>query len=59
MGASCEGDICLVGGSSALEGNVYVRDKPVCDDSWGIRDARVVCKSLKFANAIAATSNSK
>ena len=33
-------------GISAFEGNVYVLNKPVCDDSWSKNAARVICKSL-------------
>ena len=31
---------------SAFEGNVYVLNKPVCDDEWSKNDARVICRSL-------------
>ena len=33
-------------GISAFEGNVYVLNKPVCDDGWSENEARVICKSL-------------
>ena len=41
--------VTLVGGNTTAEGGVYVDDGPVCDYSWGWRDALVVCKSLGFS----------
>ena len=50
-----EGDIRLAGGTSALEGRVeictYRTWGTVCDDGWEDRDARVVCRQLRFSVA--------
>lgn len=50
----------LVGGTKPHEGNVqilfnYTTWKHICDDEWGIRDAKVVCKQLGYAKALKAT----
>ena len=56
---TCVGELCLVGTDSS-SGNVYVRGKPVCDDSWSINDAHVVCKEMGFsAGASRATTKSE
>jgi hypothetical protein len=52
-------DICLRGGSGTHEGNVIVRNKPVCDDNWGTTQANVVCKQLGFPGASYATTKSR
>ena len=36
----------LRGGSSRTEGNVFVNGKPVCDDMWDEKDAKVACHML-------------
>ena len=50
-----EGDIRLVGGTSALEGRVELCRGflwgTVCDSNWNAVDARVVCRQLGHSTA--------
>ena len=41
-------EIELRGGSTSLEGNVYINGKPVCDDKWDLNDAKVACRMLGY-----------
>ena len=40
-------------------GNLYIKNKPVCDDYWDMNDAQVACRSMGYAFASMATSKSR
>ena len=53
--ATCtQGDVRLIGGSTALEGRVEICNNDntwgtICDDSWSTNDANVVCAQLGYS----------
>ncbi|XP_030851623.1 deleted in malignant brain tumors 1 protein-like [Strongylocentrotus purpuratus] len=66
-GAMCySGDpfkVRLVGGSNDAEGRVELMHGrswgTICDDSWDLRDARVVCRMLGFGGALDAPGSAR
>ena len=55
--------LILIGGNWPGEGRVeiYYNDTwgTVCDDSWDINDARVVCRQLGYSSAVSAPQNAR
>ncbi|XP_038072278.1 uncharacterized protein LOC119740886 isoform X2 [Patiria miniata] len=60
-GITCEPRVRLVDGSSSNEGRVEVFVNgswgTICDDSWGLNDARVICHQLGYSSALRALTS--
>ena len=49
-------------GAQVIKGNVYFDNQPVCDDEWGHKEAKVVCRlkcsiSWKYMTTFLVTTN--
>ncbi|XP_078278557.1 scavenger receptor cysteine-rich domain-containing group B protein [Rhinoraja longicauda] len=57
-----EGNIRLINGHNSCQGRVEIKHRghwgTICDDDWGLDDAKVVCRQIGCGTAISSTTNS-
>ena len=40
------------GRNSSVEGTIYLRGRPICDDGFGMNEAKVACKMAGYSSGV-------